>query len=158
MLEEKHKVCFKCGELKPLSAFYKHPRMADGYVNKCKECNKKDVRNNRKEKVEYYREYDNVRNLDKTSKRYLSKIENGAAYRKANQEKRKAQSAVASAILSCKIVKPVNCDYCGKECKLHGHHSAYSEDMHLAVTWLCPECHCNLHKQHDLLLESLSKH
>lgn len=153
MTEEKYKVCFKCGELKPLSAFYRHPGMADGHVNKCKECNKKDVRSNRKEKVEYYREYDNVRDLDKTSKRYLSKIENGAVYRKANQEKRKAQSAVAYAILSCKIVKPANCEYCGKECKLHGHHSSYSEDMHLVVTWLCPECHSNLHKQHDLLLE-----
>lgn len=39
---EETKICFRCGFEKPLSEFYKHRKMADGHLNKCKTCTKSD--------------------------------------------------------------------------------------------------------------------
>lgn len=58
---EKQKECFKCNIIKPLSEFYKHPEMADGTVNKCKDCNKKDNVENWHEKRPLKIQYDLTR-------------------------------------------------------------------------------------------------
>ena len=55
------KKCFKCHTEQPIENFYKHPQMLDGRVNKCKVCNKNDVRENYSRRKDYYSQYDRDR-------------------------------------------------------------------------------------------------
>lgn len=152
------KICFKCNVEKPLSEFYKHKAMADGHLNKCKECNKKDVKENREKNIDYYLEYDKQRanNPNRAEARLkYSQTENGKiAARKAkskwassNTIKRAASNIVNNAIRDGKIAKPKHCEACNvKVNRLHGHHDDYAYP--LQVRWLCPKCHRVWHKAH----------
>jgi len=55
------KKCFKCQEEKSTTEYYRHPQMGDGFMGKCKECTKLDVKNRSIEKKDYVKEYDQNR-------------------------------------------------------------------------------------------------
>lgn len=129
------KPCFKCQEVKPLSEFYKHKMMADGHVNKCKECNKKDVRENRSSKVEYYREYDRVRGNRQTEEYF-------AGYKADYPNKHKAHTMVGNAIRDGHLFK-MPCETCGSEERIHAHHDDYAKPLN--VRWLCAAHHRQWH-------------
>ena len=97
----KTKICFKCGKEKPLSDFYKHPQMKDGYLNKCKECNKKDVQQNYRKNIDYYKEYEKERN----SKRWDYKTQQCKKWREENPEKYKAHNLVNNTIRDGTLIK-----------------------------------------------------
>ena len=91
----KTKVCSNCNKELPLSEFYRHPTMKDGFVGKCKECYKIDVRNNRADKIDYYLEYD--RNRAMLPKRVKARTEymqteNGKRIRKRIMERYRQRS------------------------------------------------------------------
>lgn len=130
------KKCFKCNKTKPLSDFYKHPRMADGHVNKCKECNKKDVRDNRREKVEYYRKYDKSRAY-RVTEGYTKE------YRAKYPRKYAAHTAVNNAIRDGYLFAQP-CEECGSSDSVQAHHDDYAKQ--LDVRWLCAPCHSEWHK------------
>lgn len=158
------KRCFKCGVEKPLSEFYKHPAMSDGHVNKCKDCNKKDVHRNREERADYYREYDrNRKNADERNRKNnerekqrcledsqyrLKTLERKKEWCEKNQHKRQAHYTVGNALRDGKIEKPSCCEHCGTSAKsIEAHHWSYLPEHWLDVIWLCTTCHGKEHKR-----------
>lgn len=57
------KTCFKCNKEKSIDDFYKHSRMKDGHLNKCKSCTKIDV------SALYYNNIENIEYVERERKR-----------------------------------------------------------------------------------------
>ena len=139
------KICFKCLNLKTLSDFYKHPRMADGHLNKCKNCAKADAIEIRKKNVIHYREYDKLRGNRQTFK---SRLE----HKKRNLIAYAARTLVGNAIRDGKLLKKYSCEICQSTKSIHAHHDDYSKP--LCVRWLCAACHSQWHKKNGPGLNS----
>lgn len=144
------KKCFKCGIKKDISEFYRHSQMGDGHLNKCKECNKKDVQKNYRANLEYYKEYDRQRaqlphrkervaeyqrSYPEKKKEYITR------YRKKYPDKHKAHNIISNALRDGKILKS-KC-WCGSE-YVHAHHDDYSKP--LDIKWVCPKHHTEIHQ------------
>jgi hypothetical protein len=132
------KKCFKCGDIKPINEYYRHPKMADGHVGKCKECNKIDVRKNRESKAEYYRAYDRARGNRLPlgyNREYIARYPN----------KYKAHSMVGNAVRDGKLFREP-CSECGLDENIHAHHDDYAKPLN--VRWLCAAHHHQWHKKH----------
>ena len=132
------KQCFKCKVIKPLTEFYKPPKMPDGHVNKCKECNKKDVKGNYQKNVEnpLYIEKERKRGRQKYHRLYngtvKAKPENNARWAEKFPEKKKAY------IMSQYLKKPFS------DCEKH--HWSYNEDHYKDVIWLTKKEHNKAHR------------
>lgn len=162
------KVCFKCNKEKDLSEFYKHVKMADGHLNKCKECTREDALKYRIENRDHYTEYEKYRaslpHRINARKSYANsphgrEVHNKIARKWAsinnekrsisvkkwndnNPEKREAYNAVYLALYHGNLVKQP-CESCGA-ISAQAHHDDYSRP--LDVRWLCSLCHADHHK------------
>lgn len=135
------KVCFKCDARLPLSEFYKHPKMADGHLNKCKNCTKLESTKHRNENIEKIREYDRER--AKEEKRKKSSFIISKKWREKDPRRNSAHNAVKRAIKNGVLIKEP-CKFCQAE-KTVAHHENY--DHKLSVIWLCQPCHKSRHKE-----------
>lgn len=129
------KKCFKCGEVKPLSEFYKHKQMADGHLNKCISCAKNDSVSHRLANLERIRAYDRARG-SRQDKKYFDE------YRKRYPNKYKAHNMVNNAIRDGKLFKEP-CEVCGG-LSVVGHHDDYLKPLN--VRWLCQAHHAQWHR------------
>ena len=135
------KECFKCKTVKPLDDFYKHPKMADGYLNKCKTCNKKDSTQHRNQNIEKVRQYD--RDRAKNPERQAANVRITKEWREADRRRHRAHNKVRAAILKGELlVQP--CIRCNNPKSL-AYHEDY--DKPLEVMWLCQPCHKQRHKE-----------
>jgi hypothetical protein len=136
----KTKRCRECRELKPIEQFYKHKQMADGHLNKCKNCVCSRIR-------AYRRNNDSVREYDreraKTPKVKARIRENTIRWRKQNPDKYRAQTAIGNAVRDGKLKKQP-CEICGSM-RAHAHHDDYAKP--LEVRWLCPKHHIRGHHE-----------
>jgi hypothetical protein len=132
-------LCKRCGQVKPITDYPRKTRDKHGYsLSACKTCaNARRLISNREAhraiaKTEAHRE--RQRNYQRAHPRR----------RVLNPLKRHAREAVREALRTGRIVKPRNCQDCGAQKRLDGHHADYS--LPLKVEWLCASCHGVRHR------------
>ena len=132
------KKCFKCGELKPLDSFYKHPQMADGRLNKCIDCAKNDVANRVSllNNDPLFVESERTRGREKYTRLYAG---TGKANPMATKrhiakypEKREASNKCAA------LKKPFP--------DAERHHWSYNQEHYKDVIWLTKKEHMKAHR------------
>jgi hypothetical protein len=134
------KTCFKCGVEKPLTEYYKHPRMGDGHLNKCKECTKSDSQKTY-EKITSTPELAIKERARQRLKEHNRRLQGKTKKYKYHKAKRPANIIMGNAVRKGTLVKKP-CEVCGAN-KSHGHHEDY--DRPLDVIWLCPRHHSDRH-------------
>lgn len=135
------KRCRDCGEIKAVDEFYRHPQMADGRLNSCKECRKAYQKGLTPEQRERRREYERQRFMRPERKAQVAEIQQRRRAR--YPDKNRARHAVSNAIRDGKLERG-NCEVCGCE-NAQAHHEDYSRP--LDVRWLCFRHHREEHGQ-----------
>lgn len=125
-------LCKTCNLIKDAGDFYSCNK------NRCKECIKKSVRENRAAKIDYYRQYDRMRANQPHRKK--TNFEQSQAWRQEHPNRRRAQGLVQHALRNGRLVKQP-CWVCGS--KAVAHHPDY--DRPLDVVWLCQAHHKQAH-------------
>ena len=123
---------------------------------------KASVKENRKEKIDYYKEYDRNRHnalernekvkertntLYKENPEFKQRIlKTKEKWADINKHKKKAQWTLSNAIRDKKVTRGTVCEHCQSTgCDIQGHHWSYAAEHMLDVVWLCIPCHGKEH-------------
>lgn len=148
------KTCFKCAVEKEETEFYSHPQMGDGLLGKCKDCTKRDVRENRQKRLDHYRTFDRERaNIPHraAAREAYTRTEAGRASQRRSAAKwaelHPQETAAQQAFHNRKRYDPAlatqPCEVCGARELVHAHHENYNHVFR--VRWLCPKHHSERH-------------
>lgn len=137
------KICFKCKKLKDIDDFYVHKEMADGHLNKCKLCTKKDVQERYNDPVGRLKIVAYEKERFKSPKRKKKILEYQRRRRARNKGKNIARQKLNKAVALGLIIKKP-CERCG-DAKSQAHHTDYRKP--LDVSWLCFRHHREEHGQ-----------
>ena len=136
----KRKTCKKCRRRRAVTQFYKHPNMADGRLNFCKDCVKTRVSDWYRNKMEGDSDF-----VSKERQRNRKRWRDG---KMSPSKKKPAHHAVSNAIRDGRLVPPDNCEDCGHDFSFYrreAHHEDYEKE--LDVNWLCSLCHGKRHRR-----------
>ncbi len=147
-MTDRAKPCFKCGLTKPITEFYRHAQMADGYLNKCKDCQRRDVKINRDANLSRFHAYDIERS--KRPERKAKAIDYQRSARAEDPVRYKARNAVSNALRDGRLLREP-CKVCGTTEGVEAHHSDYARP--LDVEWLCFAHH--RHDRHGQQVEAV---
>lgn len=135
------KTCFKCNVEKSLTEYYKHKLMSDGYLGKCKQCTKSDVRKREKmlsndsewiesEQKRHREKYYRLGYKEKHKPTYEQKKSTKEKYKDKYPEKYKA---------SCFSQRIPNING-------HNHHWSYNEEHFKNVIDITEKNHAKAHR------------
>lgn len=136
------RICYSCKVEKPLEHFVTKKNKPFGKGYQCRPCGSAERKaahlinkDADREWAKNYRRRPEVRERD----RLLAEKR-----RKNPAEKLKFQArlAISDRISRGVIIRPKNCQKCGRTCKPEAHHhKGYAPEHRLDVLWLCGDCH-----------------
>tara|TARA_R110000764_G_C10734970_1_gene349942 strand:- start:74 stop:454 length:381 start_codon:yes stop_codon:yes gene_type:complete len=119
--------------------YYAHLKMADGHLNKCKDCVKKRIRQHRINHNDKHRTAD-------TAKYHRRRAAGKIRTRVKDPLKQQANTAVGNAVRRGDLTRPDQCELCAdSQSRIEAHHDDYKQQ--LSVRWICSICHHRVHSK-----------